>query len=51
MAAAIGIPMLVVGLSQRAHHAEWLRAHPAVTAFSVTPVAGGALLSATFRTN
>jgi hypothetical protein len=48
--AGLGLPMLIVGANQRAGHAEWLRARPQVAALSVTPVAGGALLSATFRT-
>jgi hypothetical protein len=50
VSAALGLPMLIEGASQGAHHGEWLRAHPRVTALSVTPVAGGALLSAIFPT-
>jgi hypothetical protein len=51
--AAVGVPLLVIGAGQRARHADWERTHPGATAsaWSVTPVGGGALLSLTIRTD
>jgi hypothetical protein len=49
--AAVGLPLLVIGANQNAHHSEWVLMHSQGTAWSVTPVAGGAVVSMTVPTD
>ena len=48
--AAVGIPLLIAGATQRSTFNEWKRAHPIASGFSLAPLQGGAAVgwSATF---
>ena len=48
--AVVGLPLLIVGATQRSTFNEWKRAHPIASGFTLAPLAGGGALgwSATF---